>query len=309
MRARLGTLGLVMTLVACASEPIPNVAVAPPPPRSAETPVPPPPLVLDGALEQGGLLFGKTAPNVRRISVDGQPVLVGDDGDFLVGIPREAGPAMLLRAEADDGGITERTLEIAPREFRIERINGPKFDTSRPMPADIAARRAREAERIATARAALMAHTAWRGPWVWPAVGRISGVYGSQRILNGVPRAPHWGVDIAAPTGTPVIAPAPGIIRLAGSGFMLEGGLVILDHGQGLFSQFLHLSRIDVTEGQEVKTGDRIGAIGATGRATGPHLHWGLVVRDTRVDPTRVPGLGPMPAELQTAGRSGNTAR
>lgn len=306
MKARLGTLGLVMTLVACASEPIPNVAVAPPPPAAQALPATPP-LVLEGALEQGGLLFGKTAPNVRKISVDGAPILVGDDGDFLIGIAREAAPTLVLRAEASDGGVSERTLEIAPRTFAIERISGPKFDTSRPMPPALAARRAQETVRIAAARAALMARTAWRSAWVWPAVGRISGVYGSQRILNGVPRAPHWGVDIAAPTGTPVVAPAPGIVRLAGSGFMLEGGLVILDHGQGLFSQFLHLSHIDVADGQEVAAGDRIGAIGATGRATGPHLHWGLVLRDTRVDPTRVPGLGPMP--MQTAGGTRAMAR
>ncbi|WP_222872450.1 hypothetical protein [Hankyongella ginsenosidimutans] len=99
---------------------------------------------------------------------------------------------LVLRAEADDGGVTARTLEIAPRDFRIERINGPKFDTSQPMPPALAARREQETRRIASARAALMARTAWRSPWVWPAVGRISGVYGSQRVLNGVPRAPHW---------------------------------------------------------------------------------------------------------------------
>lgn len=309
MKARLGTLGLVLTLVACASEPIPNVAVAPPPASTPSTPPAAPALVLEGAFEQGGLLFGKTAPNVRHVSVDGAPILVGDDGDFLVGIPREAGPVLVLRAEADDGGVTERTLEIAPRDFRIERINGPKFDTSQPMPPALAARREEETRRIASARAALMARTAWRSPWVWPALGRISGVYGSQRVLNGVPRAPHWGVDIAAPTGTPVLAPAAGIVRLAGSNFMLEGGLVILDHGHGLFSQFLHLSRIDVTDGQEVAAGDRIGAIGATGRATGPHLHWGLVVRDTRVDPTLVPGLGPMPTPAEAASGYRATAR
>ena len=115
--------------------------------------------------------------------------------------------------------------------------------------------------------------------------GRISGVFGSQRILNGEPKRPHSGVDVAVPAGTPVLAPAAGIVTLAENGMYFEGGLVLLDHGHWLESAFLHMSRVDVQPGQRVEKGDIIGAVGATGRATGPHLHWSMKWVGRLVDP------------------------
>jgi murein DD-endopeptidase MepM/ murein hydrolase activator NlpD len=122
-------------------------------------------------------------------------------------------------------------------------------------------------------------------PFIWPAKGPISGVYGSQRILNGEPRAPHYGLDIAAPEGSPIVAPAPGIVRLVAPDFFLTGGTVILDHGFGVQSAFIHMSRVDVKDGQVLQQGDLIGHVGKTGRATGPHLHWGMTWGTVRLDP------------------------
>ena len=134
----------------------------------------------------------------------------------------------------------------------------------------------------------------WRAPFRWPATGRISTHFGAQRVYGDVPAAYHSGLDIAAPSGTPVVAPAPGIVRLARGPFSLEGNIIIIDHGQGLYSAFLHLSAISVADGAIVAQGDEIGRIGTTGRSTGPHLHWGLTWHDVRVDPEAL--LPPMPS-------------
>ncbi len=142
--------------------------------------------------------------------------------------------------------------------------------------------------RAQAARARCSQTAGWRNEFIWPARGRISGRFGSQRIYRGEPGSYHGGVDVAAPTGSPVVAPADGVVVLAAPGFSLEGNLVIVDHGFGLSSSFLHLSRIDVSEGQTIRQGERIGAVGATGRATGPHLHWALTWNGAKLDPERV---------------------
>ena len=118
--------------------------------------------------------------------------------------------------------------------------------------------------------------------------GRISGRFGNQRIYNGTPKSPHSGMDIAAGTGTPIRAPAGGTVTLAQQDFYLTGGTVMIDHGHGIGSNFLHLSRLDVKVGDVVKQGDVIGAVGSTGRSTGPHLHWGMSWFDIRIDPLLV---------------------
>jgi len=152
-----------------------------------------------------------------------------------------------------------------------------------------------ELEQIAAARAVVTDATGWRQRFVWPRVGRISGLFGSQRIYQGTAGAYHGGVDVAGATGAPVVAPADGVVILAADKpFTLEGNLLMIDHGHGLNSAFLHLSRIDVKLGDHVSQGQRIGAIGATGRATGPHLHWGMKWNDARIDPLLL--AGPMPS-------------
>ncbi len=177
-------------------------------------------------------------------------------------------------------------MPVAPRHYEIESIPSLRQPPPDAPPDPVYdARRAVELAEIRDARAGDSDETGWQQAFAWPAHGRISGVYGSQRILGGVPKAPHLGLDVAAQAGEPVTAPADGTVRLAHGPFLLEGNLIMLDHGHGLVSAFLHLSRIDVREGQHVARGERLGLVGMTGRATGPHLHWALSWRSARLDP------------------------
>lgn len=241
---------------------------------------------------QGGLAFGYAPPGTASVTLDGRAVELAPDGRFLIGFGRDAGPAAVVEATLRDGRRVRSELRIAPRKWDIQSLPTLPKGT-RPTP-EFLARRKIELERIATARAIRSGSGGWQQPFLWPVTGRISGVFGSQRIYAGEPGAPHSGVDIARPTGTLVAAPADGVVILAaGSPFTLEGNLLMIDHGMGLNSAFLHLSRIDVLEGDHVVRGQPIGAIGMTGRATGPHLHWGMMWQGVRIDPQLL--AGPMP--------------
>jgi murein DD-endopeptidase MepM/ murein hydrolase activator NlpD len=181
-------------------------------------------------------------------------------------------------------------LAVAPRAWRIEHVNIAQRPPAVPDEA-YRIRRERELARIREARAQRSDTGGWAQSFAWPSVGRISGRFGSQRVFRGVPAAYHSGVDVAAGAGAPVVAPADGVVVLAGPpSFSLEGNLVIVDHGMGLNSAFLHLATSDVTVGQRVRQGQRIGTIGATGRATGPHLHWSLMWNGARLDPQLAAG-------------------
>jgi murein DD-endopeptidase MepM/ murein hydrolase activator NlpD len=184
-------------------------------------------------------------------------------------------------------------LQIATRQYEIQKVEGLPQNLVTPS-AEEEARIAREQAEVTQARTLDLDEPLFESKFIWPALGPISGVYGSQRILNGTPRAPHYGVDVAAPEGSPVVSPADGLVTFAKPDLLLTGGTLIIDHGHGLSSTFLHLSRIDVKVGQRLHQGDLVGAVGATGRATGPHLHWGMNWFDVRVDPALV--VGPMPA-------------
>jgi murein DD-endopeptidase MepM/ murein hydrolase activator NlpD len=240
-------------------------------------------LELSGKAVQGGILVGKAAPG-SSVSLDGSKIMVADTGDFLIAFARDESGSRTLRAEAPDGSVQTRTLEIEEREFRIERVDGLPPATVTPDPESLERIR-NDAALVRKARSLRDERTDFAAGFGWPAEGRISGVYGSQRILNGEPRNPHWGLDIAAPTGTPVLAPAAGVITLAHPDLYYSGGTVILDHGHGLSSTFLHLSRIHVAVGDRLEAAELIGEIGATGRATGPHLDWRMNWLDKRVDP------------------------
>ena len=183
-----------------------------------------------------------------------------------------------------DGRIERRVIEVAPREYRIQRIDGLPREKVTP-PEAVLARIREEGARVAAARANDDPRTDFRDGFVWPLTGRISGVYGSQRVLNGEPRRPHFGVDVAAPTGTPVAAPADAVVRLADDDLYFSGGTLIMDHGHGLTSTFIHLSKILVEPGQRVRQGEVVAEVGATGRATGPHLDWRMNLFDARLDP------------------------
>lgn len=240
-------------------------------------------LDLKGHLVPGGFAVGEVEPGATVLLGD-LPVMVGADGLFVLGFGRDQGAEAQLTIIHSDGKSEQQMLGIAKRDYEIQRIDKLDQNMVTPDPKTEARIKA-DQERVKAARAAPSDRRDFLMDFIWPAKGPISGVYGSQRILNGTPKAPHFGTDIAAPAGSPVVAPADGVVRLAERDLYLTGGTIILDHGHGIYSNYLHLSALDVTVGQTVKQGERIGAVGATGRATGPHLHWGLNWNETRLDP------------------------
>jgi len=248
-------------------------------------------LSLDGPLKQGGLLIGTVTPGAK-VSVDGRSVRVSPDGHFLVGFGRNAKTKAKVEAVMEDGRRLACPLSIAGRQYQIQRIDGlPKRQVT-PDPKALARIRADNAA-IREVRKLDTASTDFLAGFDWPLKGRISGIFGSQRVLNGKPRSPHNGVDIAAPTGTPIHAPAPGVVRLVHPDMFYTGKSIMLDHGHGLTTVYVHMSAIAVKEGQRVAKGDIIGKVGKTGRATGPHLHWGASLFATHLDPMLL--VGPMP--------------
>jgi murein DD-endopeptidase MepM/ murein hydrolase activator NlpD len=249
------------------------------------------PLRLDGPFVQGGLVFGHVEPTAT-VELDGRPFRVGPDGRFLIGFGRDAAPMARLSVRHADGTIEERDLAVAQRSYDIQRIDGLPPDKVTPS-ADDLKRIKDDQERIARARQNDTAQPYFASGFVWPAVGTITGVYGSQRILNGEPRQPHYGVDVAAPVGAPVVAPADGVVSFADPNLFFTGATLMIDHGHGLSSTFLHLSEITVRVGERVRQGDLIARAGASGRATGPHLDWRINLFDIRIDPMLV--VGPMP--------------
>jgi len=239
---------------------------------------------LPASVSQGGLVIGHAAPG-SRVTVAGKPVHVGADGIFVFGAGRdEQGPIDVVV-----GGV-KHSLSVTPRDWPIERVEGVPPKTVNPPP-EIAARIQREQAEVVAARDRDDAREDFAHGFIWPVTGRISGRFGNQRIYNGDPKAPHSGMDIAVPQGTPVKAPADGIITFAKPDLYLTGGTVLLDHGFGLSSNFLHLSRIDVKVGEHVRQGEVIGLAGMTGRATGPHVHWGFNWFGVRLDPLLLPGI------------------
>jgi murein DD-endopeptidase MepM/ murein hydrolase activator NlpD len=248
-------------------------------------------LEFEGKFIQGGMVLGTTTPGAA-VTLDGRAVPVSPDGRFVIGFGRDATQALLTLA-LPDGSSEERHLAIAERDYDIQRIDGVPQNTVTPNPEELA-RIAREAAAVRALRATASAEPDFAAAMIWPAIGPISGVYGSQRILNGQPRAPHMGVDIAAPAGSPIVAAAGGVVRLAEPLF-LTGNTILIDHGYGLETSYAHLARIDVAPGQRVRQGEQIGLLGATGRVTGPHLHWGMEWFDVRLDPQLT--VGPMPAQ------------
>ena len=250
------------------------------------------PAELSGAITQGGTVFGKTEPGAA-VTLDGRPVRVAADGRFVFGFGRNAPESAMLEIRRADGRISRVPLTIEPRQFEVQEVEGLPQNLVTPSPEE-EARIAREQAKVLEARRLDLDRPLFESGFIWPASGPVSGVYGSQRILNGTPRAPHYGVDVAAPEGSPVVAPADGVVTFAEPDLLLTGGTLVIDHGHGLSSTFIHLSRIDVAVGAEVSQGERVAAVGATGRATGPHLHWGMNWFEVRLDPALL--VGPMPA-------------
>jgi murein DD-endopeptidase MepM/ murein hydrolase activator NlpD len=249
---------------------------------------------LEGALVQGGLVRGQVAPG-SAVSLDGRQLRVSTDGWLVFGFDRDAAERAVLVVRHPDGGEDRRVLALARRTYDVQRIEGlPPREVS-PSEEDRARIRA-EARLIDAAKRRDTGGAGFTEEVAWPAIGPISGIYGSQRILNGAPRAPHRGVDVAASPGTPVGAMASGVVSLAKTGMYFTGGTVMIDHGHGLHSIYVHLQDVLVEVGQHLARGATLGTVGATGRATGPHLHWGVYWFDRAIDPALL--VGPMPDSL-----------
>ena len=246
---------------------------------------------LSGDFRQGGLIRGQ-APAGSEVRFLGRVLRQSPDGRFVFGVHRDFPANATLSIRRPDGRVVSQTVAIAPRRYAVQRIDGlpgkmvtPSRKALKRIRADVAA--------VKQARAADSALPDWQNGFDWPLVGVITGVYGSQRILNGEPRRPHYGIDIAAPAGTPVRAPAAGIVTLA-QDLYFTGGTLILDHGHGLNSTYSHLLTLAVAAGEPVTRGQVIGTVGSTGRSTGAHLDWRINWFDQRLDPAVI--AGPMPA-------------
>jgi murein DD-endopeptidase MepM/ murein hydrolase activator NlpD len=275
-----------------AADPAPPTATptaAPAPTASRPTVRAPQIELAAGTVSQGSMVRGRVTPADARLTLGGQPVAVADDGAFIIAFDRDAPPQALLRAE-NSAGASERSIAVAGFDWPIERINA-RMTGEAATDEEFRARRSGELAQIAAARAVQARSDGWRQRFIWPVAGRVSGRFGRQRIYQGQPGSFHSGTDIAAAAGTPFVAPADGVVVLAAqTPFTLEGYLLIVDHGMGLSSAFLHCRRLDVRVGDVVRQGQVLGQVGATGRATGPHMHWGLKWQDARIDPEQIVG-------------------
>ncbi len=310
MRALLAALALA----ACAAAEAP----AAPAPAAVESPAPaaetapaapqpgPPPSVMGiacaGAMTQGGVGLCRTIPGAA-VYVDGVASGQADAGGWaVIGFNREHGPEGVVEARLNGARATQ-SVTIAPRTFDIQRVDGLPQQTVTPSDPEVLARIRREAALKAQGFASFADIEGFLDGFINPIEGgRVSGTWGNQRVLNGVPASPHFGYDIAAPEGAPVHAPAAGVVTLAEPDMHYEGGLVFIDHGQGLITMYLHMSRLEVTVGDTVAQGQVIGAVGSRGRATGPHLCWRMKWRERQLDPSvAIEGLAVARAQLLAA--------
>jgi murein DD-endopeptidase MepM/ murein hydrolase activator NlpD len=264
----------------------PALAIAPTAFAQSKTP----PLALSGKIMQSGFAIGRTAPRAALL-VEGKPVgEAAADGLFVIGFDRDEPAQTRLTVQTPQGSL-DHMFDVAPVDYDIQRIDGLPQDQVTPTDPALLIRIAAEAKRKAVGFASDIDMAAFRDGFVTPVQSyRLSGRFGGQRILNGVPERPHYGSDLAAPIGTPVVAPADGLISFAEGGLHYEGALILIDHGQGLISAYLHLSRVDVTAGQMVTRGQLIGLVGKEGRATGPHLCWRMKWRGRNLDPLLMVG-------------------
>lgn len=239
------------------------------------------------SVSQGALVIGRVAPG-SQVEYAGRRLRVSGYGSVVFGVGRDEKGPLQVRVIRPDGASQTVTITVTARDWPIEYVNGVPAKTVNP-PSQIAERIRREQAQVSAARERDDPRPDFAQTFVWPVKGRISGRFGNARVYNGKPGGSgHSGMDIAAAAGTPVKAPAAGVVSFAAPALYLTGGTLLLDHGFGVSSNFLHLSRLDVKVGDRVEQGQVIGAVGATGRATGPHLHWGMNWFDVRIDPLLV---------------------
>ena len=239
-----------------------------------------------GSKQQGGLLLGKI-PVGYSASYEGRILSSTPEGQFLVGLGRQAPPTVEVLLRAPSGDQTVHELRIAQRQYKIQRVDGVPQKTVTPPEAELVRIRS-DSALVKRARKEVTNDLDFLAGFERPLVGPITGVYGSQRVYNGIPKSPHYGLDYAAPKGTLVVAPGSGTVRMAHRDLFYSGGTLIIDHGHGLSSTFLHLSDILVAVGTRVKRGEAIAKVGSTGRATGPHLDWRMNWHKQRIDPALV---------------------
>ncbi|MCY7354577.1 MAG: M23 family metallopeptidase [Lysobacter sp.] len=255
----------------------------PPPPPTFATPIHDARVVFPTTVSQGAMVIGKVPPG-SEVRYGSRVLRVTPYGSIVLGVGRDETGPLAISVRRKDGTSQRINITVTPRDWPIERINGVPPSTVNPPPA-ITARIQREQASVVAVRTRDDARTDFAQTFIWPVQGRISGRFGNQRIYNGTPKSAHSGMDIAAASGTPVKAPAAGVVTFADANLYLTGGTLVVDHGHGVSSNFLHLSRIDVKVGDRVEQGQVVAAVGATGRATGPHLHWGMNWFDVRIDP------------------------
>ncbi len=239
---------------------------------------------LQGNFIQGGLVFGQVKPGAV-VRIDTRTVRVSKNGDFIIGFGRNHPAISLLTIDAGSAEKFVHKIKIEVREYDVQHIAGLPDKKVNPDP-EILERIRNEAAAIAKARSRDDSRLDFKDKFIWPVKGPITGVYGSERILNGEPRQPHYGIDIAAPTGTKVLAPAAGIVTYINKEMYFSGGTLVLDHGHNLSSSFLHLHKIHVKLGDRIQQGQMFAEVGATGRATGPHLDWRMNWKQQRIDPS-----------------------
>ena len=276
--------------VAVASEPapVPEPVVSAQPPSEPAQPVD---FTFTGELTQGGWMRGNLGPGHWTAQLGEEEIEVDADGRFFAAFDRDSPGSLVFKATSGNLVYAKEVITVAPRDWNIEYVDvalRPRSSSESFMQ-----RRKPELDAIWDARLRKTGAEGWQQSFIWPATGRISGRFGSQRIYRGEPGSYHSGLDIAGGSGTTYVAPADGTVVLAESDFSLEGQLLIIDHGKGLNSAFLHSSELFVREGDEVVQGQPLGRIGSSGRATGPHLHWSLKWRNSRLDPLLF--LPPMP--------------
>ena len=243
-------------------------------------------VIFPESASQGAMVVGKV-PAGSRVNYAGRQLRVSGYGSVVFGIGRDEHGPLQVQVVTPDGTQHTASIQVTARDWPLEKVNGVPPKTVNP-PAAIAARIQREQAQVTAARTRDDDRPDFAQSFIWPVQGRISGRFGNARVYNGHPGSGHSGMDIAVPQGTPVKAPAAGVVTFAAPDLYLTGGTILLDHGFGISSNFLHLSRLDVKVGDRIQQGQVIGAVGATGRATGPHLHWGMNWFSTRIDPLLV---------------------
>ena len=233
-----------------------------------------------GFAAQGGLVVGRVSPG-SKVWVEGDPVRV-DTGLFCFGFNYDETESVSVRIEYPDGSAETRMVAPETREFDVQRIDGLPQQYVSPPP-EVQERISRDARAVVEARMHDISETWFAEEFIWPVDGIVTGRFGNRRILNGEPRAPHYGIDLAVPEGTPIKAPVDGIVRLA-EDLYLSGNTMVIDHGHGVSTSYLHMSRMDAGVGDRVRRGEEIALVGATGRATGPHLCWRMNWFQKRLD-------------------------